>query len=162
MLQSTEGADAAAHAAWHAAAMQCRGCAAKVGPATLRDVLATLPQASLAQPPATEMPNINGNRTNNGHHAGSSGTAAVGGRDDAALLPPVPAGHIAVQTVDFLNACVADPYLFGRIAAVHAMSDCFAMGAAPTSALAIAQVRIPPATGPSIRAPQCCTKLIAC
>jgi hypothetical protein len=64
----------------------------------------------------------------------------IGLRDDAALLPRVPPGHLAVQTVDFISACVDDPFLFGRIAAIHAMSDCFAMGAEPVAALATVQV----------------------
>jgi hypothetical protein len=46
----------------------------------------------------------------------------------------------AVQTVDFFRASLSDPYVFGRVAAQHALGDCHAMGAAPTSALAIAVV----------------------
>lgn len=45
-----------------------------------------------------------------------------------------------VQTVDFFRASLSDPYVFGRVAAQHALGDCHAMGAAPTSALAIAVV----------------------
>lgn len=45
-----------------------------------------------------------------------------------------------LQTVDFFRASVSDPYLFGCIAAQHALGDCHAMGATPTSALAIAVV----------------------
>ncbi len=40
-----------------------------------------------------------------------------------------------VQTVDFFTPIVDDPYEFGRIAAANALSDVYAMGATPVSAL---------------------------
>lgn len=43
-----------------------------------------------------------------------------------------------VQTVDFFAPIVDDPYTFGRIAAANAMSDVYAMGGEPITALAIA------------------------
>lgn len=43
-----------------------------------------------------------------------------------------------VQTVDFFTPIVDDPRTFGRIAAANALSDVYAMGARPVSALAIA------------------------
>jgi selenide,water dikinase len=49
-------------------------------------------------------------------------------RDDLAL----------VQTVDFFTPIVDDPYDFGRIAAANALSDIYAMGAVPLTALNIA------------------------
>lgn len=49
-------------------------------------------------------------------------------RDDLAL----------VQTVDFFTPIVDDPYDFGRIAAANALSDVYAMGGTPISALNIA------------------------
>jgi selenide, water dikinase len=42
-----------------------------------------------------------------------------------------------VQTVDFFPPLVEDPFLFGQIAAANALSDCYAMGAQPRTALNI-------------------------
>jgi selenide,water dikinase len=42
-----------------------------------------------------------------------------------------------VQTVDFFTPVVDDPYTFGQIAAVNALSDVYAMGGRPLSALAM-------------------------
>jgi selenide,water dikinase len=43
-----------------------------------------------------------------------------------------------VQTVDFFAPIVDDPYDFGRIAAANALSDIYAMGGTPLTALALA------------------------
>ncbi len=42
-----------------------------------------------------------------------------------------------VQTVDFFTPIVDDPYTFGQIAATNALSDVYAMGGTPVSALAM-------------------------
>ena len=50
----------------------------------------------------------------------------------------LPDGSLLVQTVDFFTPVVDDPYQFGAIAAANALSDVYAMGAQPLSALSIA------------------------
>ena len=45
-----------------------------------------------------------------------------------------------VQTVDFFTPIVDDPFVYGRIAAANALSDVYAMGGRPLTALAIAGV----------------------
>ncbi|MBV9862795.1 MAG: selenide, water dikinase SelD [Alphaproteobacteria bacterium] len=100
-------------------AMRCGGCAAKVPADILGRVVSRLQ-------PAT------------------SDRVAIGldSPDDAALLS-FPGAPPLLQTVDFFRAMVEDPYLFGRIAATHALGDIYAMGGVPETALAIAA--LPPA-----------------
>jgi selenide, water dikinase len=47
-------------------------------------------------------------------------------------------GPALVQTVDFFTPIVDDPYVYGQIAAANALSDVYAMGGRPVTALAIA------------------------
>ena len=47
-------------------------------------------------------------------------------------------GPALVQTVDFFTPIVDDPYTYGQIAAANALSDVYAMGGRPLTALAIA------------------------
>ena len=67
---------------------------------------------------------------------------------DPAVLSGVPAGDDAgvyrlsdelclVQTVDVMTPCVDDPETFGRICAANCLSDIYAMGGTPRTALSI-------------------------
>lgn len=58
--------------------------------------------------------------------------------EDAAELP-VP-GQLLQQTIDGFPLPVSDPYLGGRLAALHALGDLHAMGADPLGALALAGI----------------------
>jgi selenide, water dikinase len=56
--------------------------------------------------------------------------------DDAGVFQLTPDCAL-VQTVDFFTPIVDDPYLFGAIAAANSLSDVYAMGGTPISALSI-------------------------
>jgi selenide,water dikinase len=99
--------------------MRCGGCAAKVPAAVLGRVIDRL------QAPSSDLVTI-----------------GLDSPDDAALIS-FPGAPPLLQTVDFFRAMVDDPYLFGRIAANHALGDIYAMGGLPQTALAIAT--LPPA-----------------
>jgi len=104
-------------AALRAVPMRCGGCGAKVGATVLSRVMKRLE-------PIPTNPNVE---------------VGIDQPDDAAVVS-VPEGMVGVQTVDYFRAFVDDPYIFGQIAAVHALGDCWAMGADPHAALAIATV----------------------
>ena len=89
------------------------GCASKISPADLDAVLGRLP--------AVNDPAV------------ISGLAAG---DDAAIYRISGNLHL-VQTVDVFTPCVDDPRLFGRICAVNCLSDIYAMGGEPRTALSI-------------------------
>ena len=68
--------------------------------------------------------------------------------DDPRVLVGAPAGDDAgvyrldddvalVQTVDVFSPSADDPYLFGQIAAANSLSDVYAMGGRPITALSI-------------------------
>jgi selenide,water dikinase len=56
--------------------------------------------------------------------------------DDAGVYQIAPETAL-VQTVDFFTPIVDDPYTFGQIAAANSLSDIYAMGALPLTALAL-------------------------
>ncbi|WP_103332281.1 selenide, water dikinase SelD [Pseudotabrizicola formosa] len=92
----------------------CGGCGAKVGAGALRAALDGI--AAPLRPDVLSGPG-----------------------DDAALLRI--GGTDQVITTDHLRAFTHDPALMGRLAAVHALGDVWAMGAAPQAALA--QITLP-------------------
>lgn len=57
-----------------------------------------------------------------------------GGGEDAVVVR-LPAGMALVQTVDFLTPVVDDPFRFGQIAAANALSDVYAVGGEPYTAM---------------------------
>jgi selenide,water dikinase len=87
------------------------GCACKLSPADLHPLLADLPRPS---DPALLV----------GHETADD-AAVYRLSDDLAI----------VSTVDFFTPIVDDPYDFGRIAATNALSDVYAMGGRPITAL---------------------------
>ena len=58
------------------------------------------------------------------------------GFSDAGVFQVAP-DLLLVQSLDFFAPLVDDPYIFGQIAAANSLSDIFAMGATPTTALNI-------------------------
>lgn len=57
--------------------------------------------------------------------------------EDAAISPEVVPNQIQLQTVDLLKCFTSDLFVFGEIAAVHALNDLYAMNAKAQSALAV-------------------------
>lgn len=98
-------------------AMRCLGCGAKTGHETLAAAMreAVDTAVALGANPRFMPPD--------------------GLADDSAILP-VPEGGELVQSIDSLSQIVTDPFLLGRIAAIHAMSDIYAANAVPVWAMA--------------------------
>lgn len=89
------------------------GCAAKIAAGTLTDLLRSLP--------TTSHPDL------------------LVGRDllDDAAVWRVRDDVATIQTLDFFTPVVDDPRDFGAVAAANALSDVYAMGGTPTTALTI-------------------------
>lgn len=109
-------ADKAALRDISAMAMRCGGCGAKVG--------ATVLSRALGQIVPAQRDEV---------------LVGLDSPDDAAVVDTGGA-LLSVHTVDYFRAIVDDPYIFGQIAATHALGDIYAMGAQPLTALAIATV----------------------
>jgi len=88
------------------------GCASKLSPAVLDKVLGKLARQ--------HDPNV---------------LVGFDHADDAGVYKIAP-GLALVQTVDFFTPIVYDPFTFGQIAATNALSDVYAMGGRPITALA--------------------------
>lgn len=113
-LQVAEGlADKATEQELRAHAMRCAGCGAKVASDVLHEVLQQLPA--------------------NNHADILTANTTV---EDASMIR-LDDGRILAQSIDQLRAFVNDPWLFGRIATNHCLSDIYAMGCDPHSALAV-------------------------
>jgi selenide,water dikinase len=89
------------------------GCASKIDQAFLKDVLKNLP--------AIDDPRV---------------LVGVPAGDDAGIYD-IGDGKALVQTVDVFCPSVDDPYTFGQIAAANSVSDIYAMGGAPLTALSV-------------------------
>lgn len=90
------------------------GCGCKIGPADLAQVLKTLPTKA-------NNPNL---------------LVGLDTSDDAGVFKLTDELAI-VQTLDFFTPIVDDPYTFGQVAAANAISDIYAMGGKPITALNI-------------------------
>jgi selenide, water dikinase len=89
------------------------GCASKLAPGVLNQVLSALP--------AQQDENL---------------LVGFSTCDDAGVYR-LSESQALVQTVDFFTPMVDDPHTFGRIAATNALSDIYAMGGRPLTALTI-------------------------
>lgn len=89
------------------------GCASKIPAADLEDLLSRLP-------PVDDPAIIYG--------LAAGDDAAIYKIDDHTTL---------VQTVDVFTPCVDDPYMFGKICACNCLSDIYAMGGVPRTALSV-------------------------
>jgi selenide,water dikinase len=107
-------------------AMACRGCAAKVGAATLETALQQL-----------ESP---------GGRSQQAGQPLD--QDDAAVVGSGPGGQWLLQSVDGFPALVSDAWLNGRLTTLHACSDLWACGAQLESAQAVVTL---PVLGPRLQ-----------
>ena len=106
------------------ASAKAAGCAAKLSPSVLEQVLKRLPRG--------DDPNV---------------LVGFETADDAGVYQLTPELAM-VQTVDFFTPIVDEPFAFGQVAAANALSDIYAMGGRPVSALSI--VGFPPSASPDL------------
>ena len=95
---------------------RCAGCGSKVGAPILERVLSRLEIAK-----------------------SSDVIMGIDPADDAAVVR-VNSEQLLVHTIDFFPSLINDPFIFGQITANHCLSDLFAMGATPKTALVVATV----------------------
>jgi selenide,water dikinase len=88
--------------------MRCGGCGSKVGSDALAAALRAIEQPR-----------------------GEGIVIGLESPDDAAVVQ-LPAGTLAVQSVDFFRAFIDDPYVLGKVTAHHCLTDLYAMGATAT------------------------------
>jgi selenide,water dikinase len=91
------------------------GCGCKISPADLEQIINSAEKSQV-----TDARLLVGNES----------------MDDAAVYD-LENGQVLISTTDFFTPIVDDPFDFGRIASVNAMSDVYAMGGKPIFALAI-------------------------
>ena len=94
-------------------AMRCAGCGAKVAGSILDEVLATLPRVPKpdVEPSSSRV-------------------------EDASIIN-LGANRLLLQSIDQIRSFTNDPWLFAKIATNHCLSDIYAMGTEPHSALAV-------------------------
>ena len=110
--------------AFSADPMRCGGCGAKVGTTTVSRTLSAVHKRQIQRAKTLQIP-----------------TPPPIDHDDAAIIPlPKRGGGAIVQTIDYFRSLLDDPFTFGKIVAVHSLSDVHAMGATAQSALALAVV----------------------
>ena len=97
-------------------AMRCAGCGAKVAGNILQDVLQQLPA------------------TNN------EDVLNAGSNIEDASLVKIDETRVLLQSIDQLRAFINDPWMFAKIATNHCLSDIYAMGCTPHSALAVVSI----------------------
>ncbi|MEB8326698.1 selenide, water dikinase SelD [Dietzia kunjamensis] len=91
------------------------GCACKIPPGALENVVADLIGAPVRDPAAELLVGLDDG-------------------DDAAAVR-ITGGRAVISTADFFTPVVDDPYDWGRIAAANALSDVYAMGGTPIMAI---------------------------
>jgi len=123
-LLASKGSDVR-DAFFNADPMRCGGCGAKVGSTVVARVLREVHRRQVTRAIARNQP-----------------SPPPIDHDDAAIVPLPQNGGIGavIHTIDYFREIVTDPYVFGKIVAVHALSDVHAMGVEATSALVLAVV----------------------